>query len=63
MTDYKLCSLEELAKHFLTSPRSRYSQQLNHYRKSGNDEMVAKIEKAKLMMKVMKMQEKIELMG
>lgn len=55
MKDYKLCSVEELADYFMTSPRQRYSQQLNHYKRSGNVEMVHKILKAKLIMKVLKM--------
>ena len=61
--DYKLCSVQELAEHFLVSHRSVPSQQLCHYRKSGNAVMISKIMRAKLMMKVMKMEGEIKLLN
>lgn len=49
--DYKLATLEELAEFFEASPCSRISQQLGHYKKSGNTAMVLKIEEARRIVK------------
>lgn len=49
--DYKLCTVEELADFVEESPCSRITQQLSHYKKSGNVVMVDKILEARKIVK------------
>lgn len=49
--DYKLCTLDELADFVESSPCSRITQQLSHYRKQGNTVMVEKILEARKIVK------------
>lgn len=58
--DYKLCTLEELATFVEESPCSRITQQLMHYRKSGNTAMVEKILEARKIVKRRKLTKALE---
>ena len=60
--DYKLCTVEELAEFVLNSPVSRITQQLGHYRRKGNEEMVAKILEARRLAKKKKLEAQLEAM-
>lgn len=61
--DYKLCTVEELAEHFVKSPTSRVTQQLIHYRKQGNQVMVEKILAARRLAKRIKLEKELESMN
>lgn len=58
--DYKLSTVEELADFFQISPCSRVTQQLSHYRKSGNTAMVEKILEARKIVKRRKLTKLLE---
>ena len=60
--DYKLCTVEELAEFVIISPVSRITQQLGHYRRKGNEEMVAKILDARRLAKKKKLGAQLEAM-
>lgn len=58
--DYKLSTVEELADFIENSPCSRITQQLSHYRKSGNDVMVTKILEARKIVKRRKLTKQLQ---
>jgi hypothetical protein len=60
--DYKLCTVEELAEFVIISPVSRITQQLGHYRRKGNEEMVDKILEARRLAKKKKLEAQLEAM-
>ena len=60
--DYKLCTVEDLAQFVLDSPVANITQQLCHYRRKGNDEMVAKILEARRLAKKKKLEAQLEAM-
>lgn len=60
--EYQTCTLEELAAFIETSPHPRIARQLHHYRKTGNEEMVAKILKARAIANKNKLVKKLEAM-
>lgn len=49
--NYKTCTLEELACHVLNNSTQAITQQLIHYQRVGNAEVVKKIKKARILAK------------
>lgn len=55
-----MATVEELSVFFEGSPGSRISQQLGHYKRSGNTAMVDKIMKAKALLKIRRLLKQVE---
>lgn len=53
--NYKHCTVEELAKHFETKTTQAITQQLMHYQKKGDADVVVKIKKARILAKQKKL--------
>lgn len=60
--NYKYCTVEELAKHFETKTTQAITQQLMHYQKKGDSEVVTKILKARIIAKQKKLSAELELL-
>lgn len=57
--DYKLCSMEELVAHIVSSNSQKITQQLMYYKKIGNEVMIAKITQARKAAQKQRLLEKI----
>lgn len=58
--NYKTCTIEELAAFFKDKTSQAITQQLKYYQKNGNEEVVVKIKKARILHNQQKLVEKLE---
>ena len=60
--NYQTCTAEELAEFFLNKTAQAITQQMKYYQSKGNEEIVAKIKKARMLCKQIQLSEKLEAM-
>lgn len=58
--NYKTCTIEELIEHIKSNTTQAVTQQLMYYRSRGVVEVVEKIQKARLLVKQMKVAAQLE---
>lgn len=58
--DYQAATLEEIAQHLNTVQTQAYSRVLKYYTEKCNTELIKKLEKAKILSQIYKLQEKLE---
>lgn len=61
--DYQAATPEEIAMHLLTVTQQAFSRTLQYYVKKDNTEMSVKLQKARILSQIYKLQQDLEALG
>lgn len=61
--NYRYCTLDELVEHLVTCKPQAITQQVSYYRKKGDETTVNKIQKGRILAKIVLLQGELELLN